>query len=423
MPAFFEMSFVLHSAPCRILLYIRWMVVVVVFLLVAVCCDISFAGTAASVPATSHQEERVAAKDMANAATRSSAKSSDNEQGFDSSLLWKIGIPVFFFLLLLLCRNWCLRKEINRRRVAEKRFILLIESIPDAMIITDASGEITLVNSQAETLFGYDRKELLHQPVEMLIPEPARSKHVALREAFTKNPSVRQMDALSGLQGRTKEGRIFPADIGISPLQTDTGLAIVVSMRDVTDWKKAETALAEAEEQNRLLLESVGEGILGVDTNGDITFINPAAEKLLGFTSQEIINQSIHERILHSRSDGTVETKESSPIYLTYRQGIRNHFYDEVLWRKDGTCFSAEYHTTPIHKNDSIIGAVVTFNDISERVKIEEELKKNMQDLQRFSQLAVGREKNMIELKKEINTLLSDLGKEPKYKVVSNTEK
>lgn len=336
-------------------------------------------------------------------------------------LKWVLPIAAVLVALLTFTLMWNRRmgREITQRKAAENRFVSLIESAPDAMIIVNEAGQITLVNSQTEILFGYERREMLDQTIELLIPEDKRSRHAELRDAFIKDPAVRSMGIDMNLLGQDKTGRVFPVDISLSPLETDTGLVVVASIRDVTERKKAEEALAAAEEQNRLVLESVGEGILGVDTHGKVTFINPSAEKLLGFNAKEMIGQSIHERTQHTLLDGTPYEKRNSPIYAAYTQGYSNHISNEVLWRKDGTRFFAEYYSTPILKVDAVVGAVITFNDISERIEIEKKLKQNIDGLERFSKLAVGREKSMIELKREINTLMSETGQKPKYKIVT----
>ncbi len=137
--------------------------------------------------------------------------------------------------------------------------------------------------------------------------------------------------------------------------------------------KERTAELRASEEKSRLLLESVGEGIFGVDLDGKVAFINPAANRMLGYGPEELIGKEIHEKIHHSHADGSAYPKSECPMYLTHVDGTDHTITDEVLWRKDGSSLPVEYTSMPIKKNGQIVGAVVTFIDITERKKTEEE--------------------------------------------------
>jgi PAS domain S-box-containing protein len=122
----------------------------------------------------------------------------------------------------------------------------LLESAPDAMVIVDSDGRITLVNRQAERLFGYHGEELLDQPVEVLMPEGARAAHSQQRRSYLAKPAARPMGAGLLLYGRRRDGSEFPADISLSPLQTDGGTLVLAAVRDITDRRQTEEALREA---------------------------------------------------------------------------------------------------------------------------------------------------------------------------------
>ncbi len=136
---------------------------------------------------------------------------------------------------------------------------------------------------------------------------------------------------------------------------------------------QAET-LAAVEERSRLILGSVDEGILGLDTDGRATFLNNAGARTLGFTPEELIGTPIHARIHYARADCSPLPREECSMFKTARDGQPRVVSDEVLWRKDGTSFPAEYSTTAILKDHTSIGTVVAFRDISERLRAEEEL-------------------------------------------------
>jgi len=179
-----------------------------------------------------------------------------------------------------------------------------------------------------------------------------------------------------------------------------------------------EERVRERTEEIRLLLQSAGEGMFGVDAAGEITFINPVALNLLGFAEEEMIGQKEHGLIHHSHEDDSPYPKEDCPIFATYTLGNQNRAADEVLWRKDGRSFPVEYTSTPILKEEKVMGAVVTFRDITERKRAEIKLKEHMEELESFTRLTIDREEKMIQLKGEINNLLEQTGAEKKYKIV-----
>jgi len=183
------------------------------------------------------------------------------------------------------------------------------------------------------------------------------------------------------------------------------------------ELKENQARLEQAEERSRLLLESAQEGIFGVGKDGLVNFINPAGLAMLGFEATELIGQKIHPLIHHTRLDGTTYPIEECPMHHSLTQGVTGNRDDEVLWRKDGTSFPVGYSSVPIRKNGSIAGTVVVFRDISERKHMEEDLNRNVEELERFRKLAIGREQKMIELKKEINELLKVTGNSGKYKI------
>jgi PAS domain S-box-containing protein len=130
----------------------------------------------------------------------------------------------------------------------------------------------------------------------------------------------------------------------------------------------------QAEEQIRLILESTMEGLFGVDTAGRITFVNPAACRMLGFTADELIGQPAHETIQHHRPDGSDYPREDCPMFAAVTRGEISRIDNEFHFRKDGTAFPTEYGVTPIRKGDTIVGAVSSFSDITARKRAEQEL-------------------------------------------------
>jgi two-component system sensor histidine kinase VicK len=140
---------------------------------------------------------------------------------------------------------------------------------------------------------------------------------------------------------------------------------------DVTEQYEAEEALHLATRQRNLILESVGDGIYGIDLDGKLTFINEAGARALGFTPEELTGVDIHELIHHSHADGTPYSKSTSPILQALRRGESIRMRDEVFWRKDGAAIPVEYSANPLVEDGQISGMVIAFQDVSERRRLE----------------------------------------------------
>jgi len=135
---------------------------------------------------------------------------------------------------------------------------------------------------------------------------------------------------------------------------------------DITDIKRVEESLRESEEKYLLLLNSTAEAIYGIDMNGDCTFCNPSCLRLLGYAkSEDLLGKNMHSLAHHSHGDGSVYPNDQCQIYVAIRKGEGTHVADEVMWRHDGTSFPVEYWSYPMNKGGALVGAVVTFLDIS----------------------------------------------------------
>ena len=139
--------------------------------------------------------------------------------------------------------------------------------------------------------------------------------------------------------------------------------------RDIAQREEMEREFARVSRQNQLILDAVGEGIFGLDFQGNHTFVNPQAAKMLGYEPEELVGHPSHAIWHHSRSNGAHFPDVECPIYQTLRDGNIHHIEDDFFWRKDGTGFPVEYTSTPIREEGRLAGAVVSFKDISDKKK------------------------------------------------------
>jgi PAS domain S-box-containing protein len=141
------------------------------------------------------------------------------------------------------------------------------------------------------------------------------------------------------------------------------------------ELEASQTILAMTEERTRLILGSVNEGIWGLDSQGDTTFVNHAGAAMLGYSEDELFGTPMHALVHYAYPDGSDYPRETCHMYLTTQDGQARTITDEVLWRKDGSSFPVEYTTTPIHKDGALVGTVVVFRDITERKRMEDAMK------------------------------------------------
>ena len=242
---------------------------------------------------------------------------------------------------------------------AETEFEGLLDAIPDALVGVDTAGAIRFVNRRAESMFGYDRGDLVDKPLETLLPESVRHVHVAHREGYDHSTGTRSMGTGLTLCGQRRDGTTFPVDIALSPMETGHGMLMIAAVRDMTYSRRAE---AEQDRAERLaaIIEGSDDAIVSGSLDGIITTWNPAAERMYGYSSDEIIGRNAD---ILTPTDSAVDI---DAILAGVKAGQRVVRLETTRARKDGTMLPVWLTISPIHHaSGEVVGTSTIHRDLT----------------------------------------------------------
>ncbi|WP_146875359.1 sigma 54-interacting transcriptional regulator [Halovibrio variabilis] len=211
-------------------------------------------------------------------------------------------------------------------------------------------------------------------------------------EVYAQRIDVSEQLLLTLIDRNKAEQRRAQAELGRQHRQGEVG------------WQRVEQVFERIEKQNQLILGAAGEGIYGLDAEGKTTFVNPAAERILGWSTDDMVGHDAHLMFHHAHADGSHFPVQQCPIHAAFSDGQVHHVDNEVFWHKNGEAIPVEYTSTPIFEMGRLVGAVVLFRDIRERKRAEQQLRDALAEVESLKQrLELENEYLQEEIKAELN--------------------
>ena len=299
-------------------------------------------------------------------------------------------------------------------QIDDTRTDSLVAALPEAaLVLCTRNDRIIDANERASRLFDFDPDN--PPPFRLIVGTQVATFLVFVDEvdtkgeAWTRRITFRRKSGAAlhcEVRGRKLDdhsGRILLMIIDLDAMERRKRQTEVDDLQraGLDEWKRAESFFADLERRNQLILNAAGEGIYGLNAEGKCTFVNRAAQEMLGWTAEDLLGQDIHSIMHHTHLDGKVYHHHDCPIYKSFRFEQVNRVEDEVFWRKDGRPMQVEYISTPIYDHQILAGAVVIFRDVTERKENEKKLRNALQEI---AQLRDRLEQENAYLQEEIKT-------------------
>jgi PAS domain S-box-containing protein len=251
------------------------------------------------------------------------------------------------------------------------------EEAPVGMALVRLDGSYFQVNRTFCRILGYGEEELLGGLTWDSITHP---DDIDRSKEFVESVLSGHFDSYH-LEKRyvRGDGRPVWVSLNVSLVRDEAGAPkhFVAKVQDVTRERRYKEALERLSRQHQLILASAAEGIFGLDREGRATFVNPAGARMLGYRPEDLVGRVMHDVCHHTRPDGSPYPREECASHRTLTAGEVYSVADELYFRADGTSFPVEYESTPIEEDGAVVGAVVTFRDVTGRRKSEEALKES----------------------------------------------
>ena len=274
----------------------------------------------------------------------------------------------------------------------ERRLRTILEATTVPLGLNDSAGNITYLNSAFTLTFGYTREDIPNLEVwwSKAYPDPVYRQKVASDWAQRMNESVQTRQPFCPVEVviRCKNGTDRTVIAGASEIGNALADTHLVSLFDITELVQARLAIARSERFANLVLSSVGDGLCQIDAHGFVTYINAAGATLLGYDPSEVIGKQAHALFHHSHADGSPYPLEECPVHVSLAQRTTRTHATDVFWRKDGSSLRVSLVSAPVATADENFGAVVTFRDISEEVRMRMTLEENEVMIRKAQEIA-----------------------------------
>jgi len=283
------------------------------------------------------------------------------------------------------------QKQLEARlRDSEAQANLIIDTAPEAIIMTDSQARMVRVNPRVMEVFGYREQELLGQKVEMLLPDALREMHVKMRQFYMRNPGkidLREEGVNTSLQGRRKDGSVFPLEAGVGPVKIGDEQHFVVTLIDISKRKQAEQAIRESEARLReerdfvdAVVEAAGSVIVVLDRDGRFVRFNRAAEQITGYRFEEVQGRPIWESLIPPQARPQVQQ-----VFRQLVAGdIVGRFENEWLM-KDGSQRLFDWRNTVLEDAQGKVAYVVAQgHDITDMRAAEQALAEHRDKLEQL---------------------------------------
>ncbi len=247
----------------------------------------------------------------------------------------------------------------------------LIDGVPDAIVLVDGSGAIVLANKQVEALLGYTEEELLGQPIEILVPERLRHRHVDYRGAFSRSPSVRAMGSGLMLTAQRRDGSEVAVEISLGPIATPNGVVTAAAIRDVTERRRQADEIRRTMWYLKSAVESIGDAFLLVDEHDRVVLVNSTARELFDGPLEDGVGERTFAEVLDgSLAAGVFDSPFESRASVRARWLAYHTAPDGLLELRDGGGRTLRIK----ERRTAEGGLVMLIADVTEDVMREEEL-------------------------------------------------
>ncbi len=263
-----------------------------------------------------------------------------------------------------------LRISHEQLRLSEERFRSTLDTMLEGCVLVGYDWTFLYLNDANALQARMNKEEMTGRKIQDLFPGIEDTSFFIVYKKCMEERTPGRIESSYAFP----DGSIAWFEVHVEPVPE----GIFLLTLETTDHKKAELDLKESQEKFLQLLNSAAEGIYGIDRDGNCTFCNNSAGKILGYPNyHDVIGKNMHRLIHHTRKDGTPFPVDACEIFKAFQVGVGTHVTDEDLWRADGSSFPAEYWSYPIVHDGKITGAVVTFFDITKRLKSEEQLRRS----------------------------------------------